>query len=887
MRSCQRSPILCTLSRTCFLPAFFLLLAFAATGLRAQTKAADVPKLLQQLADNDPAVRGSAEAALDKLNDPTAVPLLISALQHAGTNTNECKVLIHTLGKFNDPRSIAPLADQLKGEAGNSASEQLLQMGPLGIQAVVDAAASEDETTKASVEDAFLTAPELGLKVLPPVLKTSKSAAQKSNIVALLADCAAQNPFYEDPPRPAFVEAFLPAASDANPAVRAAFATAIQQLADMSKQIDDPGMGHPDFGLSAAFPALKSLAADPEAQVRLAAIDALGAMGGSDAITILKAHANDLDPSVKQHTATALVAAAPAPAPEPIPNSPSTGKRRQPPAAAQGSDESRKLAKIKTWDDQAAIPKLIPLLGDSSSLVRAAAADKLGKLDFRSDSMNGASREQNLSEVPALIDALKDPHALVRAAAAESLGVIGDDTSAAPLTALLSDSKPKVVVAAANALSALVAGADYTRDVLSKEDHEAAGKALAGLLSNGDADVRHAAISALVNVGGAPADLQKVVPLLSSEDVFLRNQAAAVLGLAFYRMISDPQRTPEQSALEQAAGPTLAAALSDPQTRDAALKALTFLKSPPAAAARPILDILKYNVWIFADGMQRPEIQGSSNGFQGPAIDDAIDVLAKTGSPEAEPLLIKFLNIINPGAGQHAAAGLAILRDPRAIGPLLDVLQTKGAGIQPAAAEALGAFQDPRVVPALIQSLQADNYSQRAASATALSHFRDPRVVPALLHSLTDENADVRVKVAEALGNLGDPTAVGPLGRAATTNYAAVTALGKLKSPASVAPLVSVMQDKQLQVPLRLEAITALEKLADPQAVPALIQTMQLEIALDPSSNLATQCAHALGVIKDPRGIEALRKLIGTPTMAGQVAEQALKDMGVSAAVPQ
>ncbi|MGB7283071.1 MAG: HEAT repeat domain-containing protein [Candidatus Acidiferrum sp.] len=345
MRSCQRSPILCALARTCFSLAFFLLGAFAAAGLRAQTKAADVPNLLQHLTDKDPAVRGAAEAALDKLTDPSAVPLLVSALQHAGSNTAECKVLIHTLGKFNDPRSIAPLADQLKGEAGNSASEQLFQMGPLGIQAVVDATASEDETTKASVEDAFLTNPELGLKVLPPVLKTSKSAAQKSNIVALLADCAEQNPFYEDPPRPAFVEAFLPAASDANPAVRIAFATAVQELGNMAKQIDDPGMGHPDFGLNQALPALKSLADDRDMQVRVAAIDALGSVGGADAVSILKAHANDSDPSVKQHAATALTAAAPAPKLIPSPQSAAKSGERN--AATQASAESRHLDMIK------------------------------------------------------------------------------------------------------------------------------------------------------------------------------------------------------------------------------------------------------------------------------------------------------------------------------------------------------------------------------------------------------------------------------------------------------------------------------------------------------------------------------------------------------------
>jgi HEAT repeat protein len=887
MRSCQRSPILRTLSRAGFLLVFFLLLAFAATGLRAQTKAADVPKLLQQLTDKDPAVRGAAQAALDKLTDASAVPQLVSALQRCGSNTAECNVLIHTLGKFNDPKSIAALAERLKSEAGAAAAEQLFQMGPQGIQAVVDATASEDETTKTSVRTVFLAAPEISLKVLPAALKLSKSAAQKSSIVNLLAESAAENPWYEDPPRAAFLEGILPAATDASPAVRLAFASAIQQLGETAKALDDPGMGHPDFGLSQALLALKSLADDRDLQVRVAAMDALGAIGGADAITILKAHANDPEPAVKQHAATALTAAAPVPAPIPDATpTPKTTERH--PAAAQGSDESRKLARIKAWNEETAIPKLIPLLADPSSFVRAAAADKLGKLDFRSDSMNGASREQDLSEVPALIEALKDAHALVRAAAAESLGVIGDASATASLIDLLNDAKPKVVVAAANALSALVAGPDYTRDVLSKEDHEAAGKSLANLLSNNDADVRRAAISALVNVGAAPGDMQKVVPLLSSDDVFLRNQAATVLGLALYKMTPNPQRTPEQAALEQAAGLALAQSLSDPQTRAAALKALTFLKAPPLVAAHPIVEILKYNVWIIADGMQRPELPSESGGFQGPAIDDAIDVLARTGSPEAEPLLIKFLNIINPGAGRHAAAGLAILRDPRAVGPLIDVLRTKEVGIQPEAAEALAAFQDSRVVPALIQSLQADNYSQRASAATALSHFHDPRVVPALLHSLTDENADVRLKVAEALGNLGDPAAVGPLAQIAKTNYEAVRALGKLNFPGSLAALVSVMEDKQTQVRSEsVNAVVSLAKLGDSQAVPALIQFMNQELASDPNSTLATQCIQSLGALRDPRALEPLRKLLGKQTMPSQMAGEALKQMGISAAVPQ
>jgi HEAT repeat protein len=622
-------------------------------SLQAQTDAADVPKLLEDLNSKDPATRGAAATALDTVRDPVALPMLVSALQHAGTNLPLCKVLIRTLGKFDDAKAVAAVAELLPGDAGIIASQQLFQMGQRGIQAVVDATASDDETTKANVKEAFKSVPELGLKVLPPVLKTSKLPRQRAMIVSVLADSAAENPWYEQPPRYAFVEGFLPAASDESPVVRTSVAAAIQALAETEKELEDPGMGHPDFGLSRALPALKSLADDRDAQVRVAAMDALGAIGGTDAISVLKTHASDPDATVRAHVASGLIAAALAP--EPSPSLQPTAKPGEQHAATQASAGSRNLAMIKGWSNETAIPKLIPLLRDPSSLVRAAAADKLGKLDYRSTGMNGEEHQQDLSEVPALIEILKDSHALVRAAAAEALGAIGDEAAPAPLIALLKDPKPKVVVAAAGALSALVStGQGYSQDVLSPEDHEAAGNALVGLLSNSDESVRHAAISALINVGTLD-NMRQIVPLLQDNDVIVRNQAANALARAFYPN-PNSERPPEIDALEQAAGPALAEALSDPQTRGPALSALHAMNSPPAAAAHPIAEILKYNVLIHVDGIQRPEIQGAFDGFQGLAIDDAIDVLANTGSPEAEPLLVKFLNTLNPEAAKHATA---------------------------------------------------------------------------------------------------------------------------------------------------------------------------------------------------------------------------------------
>ncbi len=861
-----------------FCGAALLLLTFSAS-MRAQTNAADAPKLVQQLNDKDPAVRGAAGTALDNLKDPAAEPALIAGLKQSSGNVSALQVLVRTLGRFNDVKSVAAIAEILPGEAGHVAAAQLLQMDPLGVQAAADATASEDENALAAVRDSFIDAPEVGLKVLPSTLKNSKSAAQRAVIVVLLADCAIQNPWYEDPPRPAFTKGILPAALDADAGVRDAVAAAIQKLAETEK-MDDPGMGHPDFGMKDALPVLKTLAGDQDADVRTAAMDALGSMANADAVAILKKHLNDPDATVKQHATEALsAAAAAAPAPEAAANAEPTGKPEAKKAGAPKRAEARELAQIKKWDDETAIPKLIPLLQDPSSLVRAAAADKLGKLDYRTTAMNGADHEQNLSEVPALIEVLNDSHALVRAAAAEALGAIGDESAAAPLIALLKDPKPKVVVTTTEALSTMVRGAGYAQDVLSPEDHQAAGAALVGLLASSDQEVRHAAVSALANVGTLD-DMKSVVPLLGDQDVFVQNRAADALERAFYPN-PNVERDPKLDALEQAAGPGLVAMLLIQETRVAAVQALFAMRKPPTEAARPLMEILKYNVWIIVDGRSRPEIQGAFSGFQGMQIEQGIDVLARTGNREATPLLVKFLTIINPGAGKHACAGLAKLDDPRAVGPLLDVLQTREVGLQPDAAEALGTFQDPRIVPALIQSLQSDNYSQRAAAAGALSHFHDARVLPALIHSLTDENADVRYSAAEALGNLGDASAVEPLGKVAKTNYQAVRALGKLNTAGSVAALASVAQDRQTQSATRIEAVMALAKLKDPGVVPALIQTMEQEVTADPSSTVAVQCVQELGKIKDRRAVEPLRKLLGKPTMPSQEAERVLREMGV------
>jgi len=213
-------------------------------------------------------------------------------------------------------------------------------------------------------------------------------------------------------------------------------------------------------------------------------------------------------------------------------------------------------------------------------------------------------------------------------------------------------------VAAANALSAMVTGQGYVQAALSPEDHKAAGGALVELLATSDQEVRHAALRALVEVGTVD-DMKRIVSLLEDQDVTVRNQTTLALARAFYPN-PNVERDPKLDALEKAAGPPLAAALSVPETRGAAIQALSAMKASPAEG-RASTD--RESEVQRLDPCGRDVATGDSstpfNGFQGPIeIGQAIDVLSRTGSQEAEPLLVKFLNIINPGRRKACVRGV-------------------------------------------------------------------------------------------------------------------------------------------------------------------------------------------------------------------------------------
>lgn len=143
------------------------------------------------------------------------------------------------------------------------------------------------------------------------------------------------------------------------------------------------------------------------------------------------------------------------------------------------------------------------------------------------------------------------------------------------------------------------------------------------------------------------------------------------------------------------------------------------------------------------------------------------------------------------------------------------------------AAEALGRLGDPQAGPALIDALQDE--AVRDAAAGALLAMRSEVVdilVMALRQAHPDvraaaQNPSVRVAIAGILGQAGDQRAVETLISALEdvpeVGEAAVEALGRLKDPRAVDPLMKVMAR------FGVTAVEALGELGGEQARAAVV----------------------------------------------------------------
>lgn len=267
----------------------------------------------------------------------------------------------------------------------------------------------------------------------------------------------------------------------------------------------------------------------------------------------------------------------------------------------------------------------------------------------------------------------------------------------------------------------------------------------------------------------------------------------------------------------------------------------------------------------------------------------AIGALTAIGAPSVPAL---GLCLLDPhlAVQEAASAVLACIADERVLDPLLAALGNKDWIVRMHAAKALGRIKNPEAIEPLIPLLQDKVKAVREETTAALVAIGDA-AIPSLLAALADTDWLVRLHAVEALGKMKSPAAVEPLlsslfnDRDAAVREDIVRALGQIGDGRAVEFLMTAMKEPGL----RLLAVEALGQIRDPRAVPVLIKV--LEGADQPAESrviagcgdnwseemvIMAAAARALGILGDdaaiPSLVKALRHTITRADAAGSLA---------------
>lgn len=227
----------------------------------------------------------------------------------------------------------------------------------------------------------------------------------------------------------------------------------------------------------------------------------------------------------------------------------------------------------------------------------------------------------------------------------------------------------------------------------------------------------------------------------------------------------------------------------------------------------------------------------------------AAESLVKIGSTAIEPLIASLADE-KYTAKNSVAWALGEISDPRAVEPLISML--KKCNSSEIVAKALTKIGSPAVNSLINTFINATWSETRGWAVWALGKIRDSQAVAPLISSLNDEDINIRSAAARILGEFGDPRAVEPLIAAlrnedGNLRKEAFNALVRIGTP-SVEPLIS-----QLNQYHSARAVEALGRIGDPRAVEPLIAVLN-----DDEISVRTKAAQALGKIGNARAVKAL-----------------------------
>jgi HEAT repeat protein len=479
--------------------------------------------------------------------------------------------------------------------------------------------------------------------------------------------------------------------------------------------------------------------------------------------------------------------------------------------------------------DERALPALARLLdGDALRSAATALVELLSahgdRYDDLADLLTALRQHAGRGASRALAAALPTSEPPERQAITQVLGWLGDDDAIAALFTLVGRTD-ELGATAASALRRL---------------REAIDTRLALELGAADSGRR---LALLPLIGGRDTHLETVCACLEDADPAVRSAACDALA-----QIGSPRALPP---LFQHLGD------ADPRVAQTAMGAIQSLGSSEAE-----------RLTLAAAGSADPAIRRA-----------AYRIIAYFGYGSGLDALLAGTTESDPRLSETAIAGLAYVDDPRALTALLAACASPAAKTRAAAVRALGQCEPAAGIHEAVRAATHDEDPWvRYYACQSIGRHRDEAATPLLVERLGDPAGQVRVSAVEALARAHHPAALAALGEVlgsedADVRRAALVGLGQSRRPEAIALILSALAADDAST--RLVAISSLAVFDAPEVLRALaragsdpdesVRSAAVELLADRGGALATQLL--AGLLDRPGLRPRITRVLSTPAV--------------------
>lgn len=474
---------------------------------------------------------------------------------------------------------------------------------------------------------------------------------------------------------------------------------------------------------------------------------------------------------------------------------------------------------------EAAVPALVGLVRrGNDALVRAAAVALVDIHEAQVQRFGGARAVRGAlhggPDAPALGRRLSQcvtgADSAEKSALARLLGWVGGQDAAAGLLKLLDGPDPAVARSAANALAELGSEADAQ---------------ILAALRDGDSARRRVLLPL---VGRRAASVPDVLVCLEDRDASVRAMAADTLS-----RIGDP------SAVQ-----ALFARLvdDDPRVVQASVGAIQSLGSEQTEA--------------LALGAARSQDARLRRA--------ALRIIAYFGYTRGLDVLLQAMRDPDERLRDAAIYGLPFIEDPRAVDALLVAATHESERTRAAAMRALGQTEkEARITSTLLGGLNDRDPWVRYYACQSLGKLNEEAAADAIVALADDDAGQVRVAVVDALAHMHTESAMTALRRAASSQdadvrRAALLGLGVARRPDALPVLLGAVGSEDPAT--RLVALSAVAEYESPETLPALLRA-----ASDRDDSVRSAAVGFLATRAGVPATQALVSLLGDMTLRERV----------------